>query len=135
MKYNINSSKLIIILMVIFAIAGCSSTSDIQKNTSSIQSDYSWVNLDTIKAGKFDTGTMWTFDFPPKDHFSQTYNFTPSDEWFNHVRLAALKFATYCSASFVSGDGLVMTNNHCSRENILKVTKEGEESERSRFLG
>lgn len=126
MKYNTNSSKLIIILMVIFAIAGCSSTSDIQKNTQSIQSNYSWVNLDTIKAGKFDTGTMWTFDFPPKDHFSQTYNFTPTDEWFNHVRLAALKFATYCSASFVSGDGLVMTNNHCSRENILKVTKEGE---------
>jgi hypothetical protein len=127
MRNYFNTSKLIIALLVMFAVAGCSSSSDIQKNTGSIQSDYSWVNLDTIKAGKFDTGTMWTFDFPPKDHFSQTYNFTPSDEWFNHVRLAALKFATYCSASFVSGDGLVMTNNHCSRENILKVTKEGEE--------
>ena len=119
MKNNFNSFKLTIAFLMMFAIAGCSSTSDIQKYSSSNQTGYSWLNLDTVKAGKFDTGTMWTFDFPPKDHFSQTYDFTPDDEWFNHVRLAALKFATYCSASFVSGDGLVMTNNHCSRENIL----------------
>lgn len=133
MKNNFNSFKLTIAFLMMFAIAGCSSTSDIQKYSSSNQTDYSWLNLDTVKAGKFDTGTMWTFDFPPKDHFSQTYDFSPSDEWFNHVRLAALKFATYCSASFVSGDGLVMTNNHCSRENILKVTREGEDLNETGF--
>ena len=116
-----------VILFSIAFITGCSSTSEIQNYSASSSSDYSWLRLDTVKAGKFDTGTMWTFDFPPKDHFSQTYNFVPGDDWFNHVRLAALKFATYCSASFVSSDGLVMTNNHCSRENILKVQKEGED--------
>jgi len=118
---------------MIFIIAGCSPTTNIQKNSTSDRTYGSWLNFDTVKAGKYDTGTMWTFDFPPKDHFSQTYNFTPSDEWFNHVRLAALKFATYCSASFVSGDGLVMTNNHCSRENILKVQNEGEELNETGF--
>lgn len=133
MKNFFYSSKLIIPLLMVIIISGCSSTSDIQKYSGSVQADYLWSNLDTIKAGKFDTGTMWTFDFPPKNYFSQTYNFTPDDNWFNHVRLASLKFATYCSASFVSGDGLVMTNNHCSRENILKVQKEGEDLNETGF--
>lgn len=114
-----------ILITAAFTFSACSSTSELQNNLDK-KSDYSWLNLDTIKAGKFDTGTMWTFDFPPKDHFEQSYNFNPTDEWFDHVRLASLKFATYCSASFVSGDGLVMTNNHCSRENILKVQSDGE---------
>jgi hypothetical protein len=87
---------------------------------------YSWINLDTIKAGKFDTGKMWTFEYPPVDYFKSAYNFNATEDWLNHVRLSALRFATYCSASFVSEDGLVMTNNHCARESIVQVQKEGE---------
>ncbi len=108
-------------------ITGCSTTSQIQKDVNNSNSSYSWLNLDTVKAGKFDTGKMWTFDFPPKHYFAEEYNFKPSDEWFNKVRMSALRFATYCSASFVSADGLVMTNNHCARESLTKVSKEGED--------
>jgi hypothetical protein len=133
MKNLLNDSVLVIIALTFTTLLGCSSTSEMQKSSSSVKTNYPWLNLDTVKAGKYDTGTMWTFDFPPKDHFAQTYNFVPSDDWFDHVRLSALKFATYCSASFVSGDGLVMTNNHCSRENILKVQKEGEELNETGF--
>jgi hypothetical protein len=133
MKNLLNTPMLVAIALTITTLLGCSSTSEMQKSSSSVKSNYPWLNLDTVKAGKYDTGTMWTFDFPPKVHFAQTYNFVPSDDWFNHVRLSALKFATYCSASFVSGDGLVMTNNHCSRENILKVQKEGEELNETGF--
>ena len=81
MKNYFDSSKLIIPFLMVIIIAGCSSTSDIQKYSGALQSDNSWFNLDTVKAGKFDTGTMWTFDFPPKDYFSQTYNFTPNEDW------------------------------------------------------
>ena len=125
--------RLVAISLTVTWLTGCSSTSELQKYSGSIESEYSWLNLDTVKAGKFDTGTMWTFDFPPKNYFAQTYNFTPNDEWFENVRLAALKFATYCSASFVSSDGLVMTNNHCSRRNILKVAKKDEDLTESGF--
>ena len=83
-------------------------------------------NPDTIKAGRFDTGKMWTFEYPPTEYFKQEYNFTPDDEWFEHVRRSALKFATYCSASFVSADGLIMSNHHCARESVTQVEKEGE---------
>jgi len=98
------------------------------------QSPSNWLNLDTVKAGKFDNGKMWTFDFPPADYFEDEYNFSAGDEWFDNVRLAALRFANYCSASFVSTDGLVMTNHHCARQTITQVTREGEDLHKDGFI-
>jgi hypothetical protein len=84
-------------------------------------------NPDTVKAGKFDNGKMWTFDSPPTQHFASTYGFKPDAKWFDEVRMSALRFASYCSASFVSADGLVMTNHHCARESGTAVQKPGED--------
>jgi Peptidase S46 len=94
----------------------------------------SWLDLDTVKAGEFDTGKMWTFEYPPIDYFEEEYGFAPDEDWFDHVRMAALKFATYCTASFVSEDGLVMTNHHCARPNVTKVTREGEDLHKNGFI-
>jgi len=90
------------------------------------QNIYSGINLDTVKAGRFDNGKMWTFDAPPNEYFEKAYNFSPSKEWYDHIRMSSLKFADYCSASFISEDGLVLTNHHCGRENVTKVTQKGE---------
>jgi hypothetical protein len=84
-------------------------------------------NPDTVQSGLYDMGKMWTFDYPPVDYLKQTYQFTPDSRWFDEVRLSALRFADYCSASFVSEDGLVMTNHHCARESGTAVQLPGED--------
>ncbi|MFA5011990.1 MAG: S46 family peptidase [Ignavibacteria bacterium] len=102
--------------------------------SSTSYSQYYGVNLDTVKSSKYDMGKMWTFDFPPVDYFNETYGFKPTQEWLDHVRMSAIRFATYCSSSFVSGDGLVMTNHHCGRESVSQVEKEGEDLHNMGFL-
>ncbi|NJK96936.1 MAG: S46 family peptidase [Bacteroidales bacterium] len=79
-----------------------------------------------VEPGLFDMGKMWTFDYPPADYFSSTYNFKPDQKWFENARLSALRFGNGCSASFVSPDGLVMTNHHCARGSGFEVQKPDE---------
>jgi len=56
---------------------------------------------------------MWTFDNFPSKAVSAKYGFAPSQSWLDHVRAASLRIAGGCSASFISPQGLVMTNHHC----------------------
>ena len=79
------------------------------------------------KPNRFDFGKMWTFEHAPLDYFEKTYNFRPSNEWLEKTRLSAIRFASYCSGSFISPDGLILTNHHCSRGEVIKVMQEGED--------
>lgn len=81
----------------------------------------------------FDYGKMWTFENPPKEWFKEAYGFTPDDEWFDDVRKSSLKFASWCSASFVSPNGLIMTNHHCSRDVVSELQKEGENFDKNGY--
>ena len=78
-----------------------------------------------VEIGRFDTGKMWTFEDPPVGYFEEAYGFKPDSAWFARARLGALRLPN-CSASFVSPQGLILTNHHCARESIADVTREGE---------
>lgn len=54
---------------------------------------------------------MFTFDNPPTKQL-QAYGFTPTREWLDHVRLASVRFNDGGSGSFVSPDGLMISNHH-----------------------
>jgi hypothetical protein len=82
--------------------------------------------LDTIQAGVFDNGKMWTFEYPPLEYLEDTYGFSADPSWFEKARLGALRIPG-CSASFVSPNGLVMTNHHCARESIEQVSRDDED--------
>ena len=85
------------------------------------------------EASRFDFGRMWTFENPPVEWFKQAYDFSPEEEWFDDVRLSSLRFASWCSSSFVSPDGLILTNYHCSRDVAITIQNEGEDFDKNGF--
>ena len=75
---------------------------------------------------------MWTFDNPPLKQLKERYGFTPTRQWFEHVRLSSVRFNNGGSGSFVSPRGLVLTNHHIVFGQLQKLsspqkdyTKEG----------
>ena len=56
---------------------------------------------------------MWTFDAFPGAKMRAAYGFAPDQAWLDRVRGAAVRLTGGCSASFVSGEGLILTNHHC----------------------
>lgn len=56
---------------------------------------------------------MWTFDAFPAARMQKDYGWSPDQKWLDKVRAAAVRLTGGCSASFVSGNGLILTNHHC----------------------
>jgi hypothetical protein len=65
---------------------------------------------------------MWPFDGLPRQQLKEKYGFEPTAEWVDHVRLGSVRFDTGGSGSFVSPNGLVMTNHHVALATIQKVS-------------
>ena len=68
---------------------------------------------------------MWTLDHLPLQQMQQRYGFTPSAQWIDLVQHASVRLAEGCSGSFVSADGLVMTNHHCANSCLSQLSKVG----------
>lgn len=65
---------------------------------------------------------MWPFNNVPRAEIKKKYGFEVTDEWLNKVRLASVRFNNGGSGSFVSSDGLVLTNYHIVEDIVGEVS-------------
>ena len=65
---------------------------------------------------------MWLFNDLPTHYLQQRYGFTPTPEWARHLMLASVRFNSGGSASFVSSNGLVLTNHHVGADTLQKIS-------------
>ena len=56
---------------------------------------------------------MWTFQNPPLAAIKAAYGVELTQDWLDRVRTATVRLSN-CTASFVSADGLILTNHHCA---------------------
>src|ERR1043166_6792675 len=69
-------------------------------------------SLQTLHVTALADEGMWTFNNVPRAEIKKKYGFDVTDEWLNKVRLASVRFNNGGSGSFVSPNGLVLTNYH-----------------------
>lgn len=65
---------------------------------------------------------MWLFDDLPREFLNEKYGFDPSEQWARHIMLASVRFSSGGSASFVSSNGLVLTNHHVAADTLHKLS-------------
>ena len=63
---------------------------------------------------------MWTFDNPPLKQLKEKYDFTPTQQWLDHLRLSSVRLNDGGSGSFVSAHGLLLTNHHVALGQLQK---------------
>jgi len=64
---------------------------------------------------------MWLFTNPPREQLKKRYNFDITPDWLEHVQKSSVRFNSGGSGSFVSPDGLVMTNHHVGADCLQKM--------------
>src|SRR5438094_8250406 len=67
---------------------------------------------------------MWLFNAPPLKQLKKKYNFEPTPQWLEHLQKASVRFNSGGSGSFISANGLVITNHHVGADALQKASSE-----------
>ena len=63
---------------------------------------------------------MWLFNHPPRKQLKEKYGFDVTETWLDHVQKSSVRFNSGGSGSFVSEDGLVISNHHVGADALQK---------------
>jgi hypothetical protein len=75
----------------------------------------------TFQVVRADEG-MWPFNNVPRAEIKRRYGFDVTDAWLKRVQMASVRFNNGGSGSFVSPDGLVMTNHHIASDVLQQLS-------------
>ena len=67
---------------------------------------------------------MWLFNAPPLKQLKEKYQFEPTPQWLDHLQKASVRFNSGGSGSFVSANGLCITNHHVGLDTLQKISSE-----------
>src|SRR6266478_5129372 len=67
---------------------------------------------------------MWLFNNPPLKQLKEKYQLEPTPQWLEHLQKSSVRFNSGGSGSFVSANGLVITNHHVGLDTLQKVSSE-----------
>jgi hypothetical protein len=90
------------------------------------------LTFQTIPVAAFDEG-MWTFNNVPRADIKQKYGFDVTDEWLRKVQLASVRFPGG-SGSFVSPNGLVLTNYHIVEDIVGELSTANKDYAKEGFV-
>jgi hypothetical protein len=65
---------------------------------------------------------MWLFNQPPRQILRERYGFSPDDAWLEHLQRASVRFDSGGSGSFISADGLLISNHHVGAGSLEKLS-------------
>src|SRR6185295_4753539 len=72
-------------------------------------------------AARADEG-MWLFNQPPRQLLRERYQFDATDAWMEHLQKSSVRFNSGGSGSFVSEDGLLISNHHVGADALQKLS-------------
>src|SRR6478672_6597406 len=67
---------------------------------------------------------MWLFTNPPLKQLKEKYHFEPTPQWLEHLQKSSVRFNSGGSGSFVSSNGLAITNHHVGLDTLQKLSNE-----------